>query len=209
MPLIEDQFDGDLVYEGEAPRPLKSSDRDDQVVLLGSFSKILFPGLRLGWLVLPRPLLAPMRDLKQVADFSSGLLVQHAMERFCRRGLLDRHLERVRAIYGRRLRTMLDVMEREFPPEVAWTRPRGGLTLWATLPEGMDSLELLESARGEGVDFSPGFLFFPNGGGTRNLRLSYVRETEERIERGIKILARLIKEQLASQPRAASGRPFF
>ncbi|MFN8548517.1 MAG: PLP-dependent aminotransferase family protein [Candidatus Eisenbacteria bacterium] len=196
-------------YRGAPRRPLKAIDREDQVVLLGSFSKILFPGLRLGWLVLPRPLLSAMRELRQVADFSSGLFVQHAMLRFCRRGRLDRHVEEVRRIYGRRLETMLGAMKRHFPPGVSWTEPEGGLTVWITLPEEADSLELLQSARAEGVDFSPGFLFFPNGGGAQHIRLSYVRETEERIERGIEILGRLLRAHCAERAELVPSRPFF
>lgn len=209
VPLIEDQFDGDLVYRGAPRRPIKASDREDQVVLLGSFSKILFPGLRLGWLVLPRPLSSAMRELRQVADFSSGLFVQHAMLRFCRQGRLERHVEQVRRIYGARLEAMLAAMAREFPPGVSWTEPEGGLTVWVTLPDGADSLELLQQARAEGVDFSPGFLFFPNGGGGQHFRLSYVRETEERIERGIRILGQLLRAHCARMPELSSSRPFF
>ena len=209
LPMVEDQFDADLHYQGAAPIPLKARDTRGQVVLLGSFSKILFPGLRLGWLVAPPALLEPLRELKQVADFSSSLLTQHAMERFCRRGLLDRHPERVRKVYRSRLETMQAAMEAEFPAGVAWTRPQGGLTLWVSLPPDGDALELLAAARREGVDFSPGPLFYPNGGGGGHLRLSWIRETEERIARGIAILGGLLRN---SRERAVSGAvsgPFF
>jgi len=209
IPVIEDQFDADLFYEGGPPAPLKAADARGQVVLLGSFSKMLFPGLRLGWMAVPRALLAPLRELKQVSDFASGLFAQCAMHLFCRRGLLDQHLERVRGIYGGRLRAMLGAMEACFPPAASWTRPRGGLTLWVTLPPGVDALELLPAARREGVDLSPGALFYPNGGGAGEIRLSWIREPEERIRRGIEVLGSLLAglgERVAAAP--ASG-PFF
>jgi 2-aminoadipate transaminase len=207
MPVIEDRFDAELVYDGLVPEPLRAQDREGLVVLLGSFSKILFPGLRLGWMVVPPQLAAPLRELKQLADFSSGLLAQYAMDLYCRRGLLDRHLERVRGIYGSRLRVMLEAMNREFPSGVEWTRPRGGLTLWVSLPPGVDSLELLAQARREGVDFSPGPLFFPSGGGTGSMRLSYIREPEERIRKGIAVLGRLLRAETPEGRPAAA--PFF
>ncbi len=209
VPLIEDQFDADLYYEGAPPVPVKATDQDDLVVLLGSFSKILFPGLRLGWLAVPGPLISPLRELKQMADFSSGLLVQCAMDLYCRRGLLDRHLDRVREIYGSRLRLMLQAMEEEFPEEVRWTRPRGGLTLWVHLPPGVESFDLLQQARREGVDFSPGAYFHPESGGADGFRLSYIRETEPRIQEGIRILGRLLKASLSRGRPAARAGPFF
>jgi 2-aminoadipate transaminase len=209
VPIVEDQFDADLFYEGSQPKPVKAQDGAGRVVLLGSFSKILFPGLRLGWVVLPPALIAPLRELKQMADFSSGLLAQFAMNLYCRRGLLDLHLARVREVYGARLRAMLSALETHFPARVQWTRPRGGLTLWVTMPEGVDSLDLLQQARREGVDFSPGSLFYPNGGGTRNLRLSYIRETEERIARGVETLGSLLKTNLARAEQAPAAGPFF
>jgi 2-aminoadipate transaminase len=209
LPVVEDQFDADLFYEGPLPRPLRAADDRGLVLLLGSFSKILFPGLRLGWLVVPRPLLAALHELKQMTDFSSGLLAQCAMDLYCRRGLLDRHLERVRAIYGARLRVMLRAMEEEFPQEVRWTKPRGGLTLWVSLPSGLDALDLWAQARREGVDFTPGPVFFPSGGGTGHFRLSYIRETEERIRRGIALLGSLVKAHLARGAAPSAAGPFI
>lgn len=209
MPVVEDQFDADLFYEGPLPSPLRAADERGLVLLLGSFSKILFPGLRLGWLVVPRPLLPALHELKQMTDFSSGLLAQCAMDLYCRRGLLDRHLERVRAIYGARLGVMLRALEEEFPPDVCWTRPRGGLTLWVSLPAGLDALDLWAQARREGVDFTPGPVFFPSGGGNGHFRLSYIRETEERIHRGIALLGSLVKANLVRGAAPSAAGPFI
>jgi 2-aminoadipate transaminase len=207
LPILEDHFDADLVYEGDDPEPMKHRDSREQVILLGTFSKILFPGLRLGWLVLPRPLVERVVEVKQMADLSSGLLVQHAMDLYCRRGLLDLHIGRVRIANGARLAALRDSLEKEMPAGVRWTTPRGGMTVWLTLPPEVDSLALLQTARASGVDFSPGPLFFPNGGGGHHLRLCYVRETEERIRLGISRLASAIREEMARR-REEPARPF-
>lgn len=209
VPIVEDHFDAELVYEGEPPVPIAAHDRSGQVILIGSFSKILFPGFRLGWMVVPRPLLGMIQDLKQLTDLSTGLFAQQVMDLYCRRGLLDEHLVRVRAINGKRLRTMLESMEKEFPADVAWTRPRGGMTVWVQLPSGVDSLALLETVRRSGVEFSPGPLFFPNGGGSGFLRLCCVRETEERIRRGVHILGEAIREHASRASGLVTPRPFL
>ena len=207
LAILEDHFDADLVYEGEDPEPIRRRDTRGQVILLGTFSKILFPGLRLGWLLLPPPLVERFVQIKQMADLSSGLLVQHAMDLYCRRGLLDRHLERVRATNRSRLAALSAALEREMPEGVTWRSPRGGMTFWMTLPAEIDSLALLQTARRLGVEFSPGSLFFPNGGGARHLRLCYVRETEERIRTGVARLAEAVREEMA-RGREEPARPF-
>lgn len=209
VPIVEDHFDAELVYEGEPPVPIAARDRAGQVILIGTFSKILFPGLRLGWMVVPRPLLRMIQDLKQLTDLSTGLLPQQAMDLYCRRGLLDEHLVRVRAINRVRLSTLLQSMEREFPGDVAWTRPRGGMTVWVQLPAGVDSLALLETVRRSGVEFSPGPLFFPNGGGSGFLRLCCVRETEDRIRRGVHLLGEAIREHASRASGRSTPRPFL
>ncbi|MEZ4655747.1 MAG: PLP-dependent aminotransferase family protein, partial [Candidatus Eisenbacteria bacterium] len=183
-------------------------DRRGQVILIGTFSKILFPGLRLGWMVVPRPVLGAIQELKQMTDLSTGLLAQQAMDLYCRRGLLDAHLLRVREVNRRRLRTLLQAMEDELPAEVTWTKPRGGMTVWMQLP-GIDSLTLLESARNAGVEFSPGPFFFPNGGGSGFLRICCVRETEDRIREGIRRLGAVLREQMARHPSGTTPKPFL
>lgn len=216
-PTLEDRSEGvvDLTGDGrpDAAVDLTGGRRRDgaaegRVILLGTFSKILFPGLRLGWLALPRALVAPVRELKQTSDLSSSLLTQHAMLRFCREGGLDRHLETIRRINASRLQAAIGAMEREFPPDATWTRPRGGLSLWIRLPGGIDSVRLAERARSAGVDIAPGPPFFPNGGGLDSMRLTYVREKEDRIREGIRILAALMREE-AIRKVPAGSRPFL
>lgn len=208
VPIVEDLFDAELFYEGEAPHPIKAGDAFEQVILIGTFSKILFPGLRLGWILAPRALVGALRELKQMTDLSTGLLAQQAMELYCRRGLLDAHLDRVRQLNGARLRALLSALEAEMPEGTSWTRPRGGMTVWLRLPDGVSSWDLLRIARRRGVDFSPGPLFFPNGGGAQHLRLCFVREPEERIRQGVEILGKLIEGHRAEPAEMAIPRPF-
>jgi DNA-binding transcriptional MocR family regulator len=202
LAIVEDHFDSELYYAGERPRPLLADDPDGQVIHLGTFSKMLFPGLRLGWLVVPPGLVEPVRRLRWAADLSSATLAQRAMDRFCRSGCLERHLTRIRRVNARRLEAMLRALAERFPREARWTRPTGGLTLWVDLPEAVDTLELFEAAAARGVLFSPGTLFYPDGGGRHGMRLSFNRESEARIARGVEVLGRMIGERL----RARRGR---
>jgi len=209
IPILEDHFDADLLYEGSPPVSIKSRDRYDQVILSGTFSKILFPGLRLGWLILPQDLVEPMKQLKQTTDLSSGLLAQWAMNLYCRRGHLDAHLETVTAIHRRRLAVTEESLEKYFPPGSDWPRPRGGMSCWVSLPDDVNLFALSQAARREGVEFSPGPLFYPRGGGEHQLRLVYVRETEERIRKGIETLGRLARDLQRGGRERKNQTPFL
>jgi len=204
LAIVEDHFDSELYYEGTRPRPLLADDTDGQVIHLGTFSKMLFPGLRLGWLIVPRELVEPVRQLRWAADLASATLTQRAMERFCRAGYLERHLRRIRRVNARRLEAMLQALAAHFPDEARWTRPTGGLTLWVELPETIDTQELFHEAAARGVLFSPGAAFYPDGGGRHGMRLSFNRESEARIARGIVRLGELIGARLRA--RRTSGR---
>ncbi len=196
LPIIEDHYTSPLHYWGPPPRSLLSEDPEGRVIHLGTFSKFLFPGLRLGWMVVPRPLCQPLRRLRWATDLSSGTFTQQLLERFCRSGRLTDHLDRLRKINGRRLKVMLHALEKHFPAEARWTRPEGGMTLWVELPEMIDAAELLREAASQGVLFAPGPAFYPNGGGRSGLRLSFNREDEKRIRRGVRLLGSLVKERM-------------
>jgi DNA-binding transcriptional MocR family regulator len=204
LAIVEDHFDSELYYAGERPRPLLADDTDGQVVHLGTFSKMLFPGLRLGWLIVPRELVEPVRQLRWAADLASATLTQRAMERFCRAGRLERHLKRIRRVNARRLEAMQHALAAHFPSEARWTHPTGGLTLWVELPESVDTLELFHEAAARGVLFSPGVAFYPDGGGRHGMRLSFNRESEGRIARGVALLGEMIGARL--RVRRAPGR---
>jgi 2-aminoadipate transaminase len=205
LAILEDHYTSPLHYRGPAPRPLLADDPDGHVVHLGTFSKILFPGLRLGWLVMPPALRAPVRRLRWATDLSTGVFSQQILDRFCRSGRLARHLDRVRRLNAARLDAMLEALAEHFPREARWTHPQGGMTLWTELPEAIDTLELLREAAARGVLYTPGSAFYPNGGGRHAMRLSFNREEESRIRKGIRLLGEMIKTRLRAG--RLGGRP--
>ncbi|NNE09879.1 MAG: PLP-dependent aminotransferase family protein [Gemmatimonadetes bacterium] len=198
IPLLEDHFDADLRYAGEPVASFKALKGHENVLYLGTFSKMLFPGLRLGWLAVPEAFRDPFRKIRTYTDLAPSRLAQVAIHRFCERGLLDEHLERVLAINSGRLQAMLRAMERHFPPDVRWTKPDGGMSLWIELPAQMNAVDLLIEARRAGVNFAPGELFHLDGSGTNSFRLSFTKETEDRIERGIRTIGELIAARMAA-----------
>jgi GntR family transcriptional regulator/MocR family aminotransferase len=204
LPIVEDHFDADLDYKGDAPPPLLAEGSPPNVVVLGTFSKILFPGLRVGWIVMPEPLIGPLSEMKVCADLSGGLLTQMALYEFCRRGLLDAHLERIRERNGARLAAMLSALDAHMPSGVRWTRPTGGMCLWVRLPKGLDADEVAGEALRRGVAVSPGTAFHTSGGGWDGLRLCFIREDDERIRAGIRLLAGTIEDGISRRPARES-----
>ncbi|MBD3336709.1 MAG: aminotransferase class I/II-fold pyridoxal phosphate-dependent enzyme [Candidatus Eisenbacteria bacterium] len=192
FPVLEDHFDAELRYRGEALPCLKAFDERDQVVLLGTFSKILFPGLRVGWILAPKPIFDSLSRLMRAAALSTSLMAQIILAEFCRRGMLDRHLERVRRVYAGRQAALLQALQRHLPPEVRWTRPDGGMTLWITLPPGIDGVSVTLEARRRGVLVTPGN-FFHVEGGAEHLALSSTFESEERLEKGARVLGEILR----------------
>jgi 2-aminoadipate transaminase len=204
VPIVEDGFDGSLYYGERPPGPLKALDRDGVVIYIGTFSKILFPGLRLGWLVAPPAIAERLQAAKQLADLHTSALIQAAVHRFCERKLLDRHVVRVAAEYGRRRAVLLGALKRRMPDDVTWTEPHGGFSLLLTLPSGLDATALLPRAVERGVAFTPGAAFWVGDAGERTLRLSFSAVTSAQIEEGVKRLAELIKSA-RRQPTRRDG----
>ncbi|MEX2146449.1 MAG: PLP-dependent aminotransferase family protein [Candidatus Rokuibacteriota bacterium] len=204
VPIVEDGFDGSLYYGARPAGPLKAFDRDGVVIYIGTFSKILFPGLRLGWLVAPAGVAERLQAAKQLADLHTSALIQAAVHRFCERKLLDRHLTRVAAEYGRRRALLLGALRRRMPEGVEWTEPQGGFSLLVTLPAGYDAAALLPKAIERGVAFTPGAAFFLEGAGERTLRLSFSSVPAARIDDGIRRLADLIKAARRRPERPAA-----
>jgi 2-aminoadipate transaminase len=195
VPIVEDGFD---LRPGT---PLKAADRAGIVIHIGTFSKILFPGLRVGWLVAPRPLAERLQAAKQLADLHTSALLQAAVHRFCERRLLDRHVTRVTAEYARRRTLLLAALRRRMPDGVSWTEPHGGFSLLLTLPGGVDAAALLPSALARGVAFTPGAAFFMDGAGQHTLRLAFSSVAAARIDEGVRRLAEVIKAA-QRQPKA-------
>jgi GntR family transcriptional regulator/MocR family aminotransferase len=207
VPVVEDGFDGSLYYGDRRPLPLRALDRDGLVLYIGTFSKILFPGLRLGWLVAPAPVIERLRAAKQLADLGTSALIQAAVYRFCERRLLDRHVARVIGEYGRRRDGLLEALARHMPPDVTWTHPMGGFSLLLTLPPGCDAAALLPRALRLGVAFTPGARFFLDGTGERAARLSFSSVPARRIEDGVRRLAEAVGEwRRGWGPRPAQER---
>ena len=200
VPIVEDGFDGSLHYGPRPSTPLKAADRTGIVIHIGTFSRILFPGLRVGWLVAPRPLIERLQAAKQLADLHTSALLQAAVHRFCERRLLERHTTRVTAEYARRRTLLLTALRRRMPDGVTWTEPHGGFSLLLTLPAGMEAVALLPEAIERGVAFTPGPAFFVDGAGQRTLRLAFAAVPAARIDEGVRRLAEAIKTA-RRQPR--------
>ena len=204
VPIVEDGFDGSLYYGARPPGPLKAQDADGVVIYIGTFSKILFPGLRLGWLVAPPPVIERLQAAKQLADLHTSALIQAAVHRFCERRLLDRHAARVAREYRRRREMLLAALARRMPKGTTWTQPTGGFSLLLTLPEGLTASRLLPMALEHGVTFTPGDAFWLNGDESRALRLSFSSIPTEQIERGVQRLAEAIRAGQRRHPRTSA-----
>jgi 2-aminoadipate transaminase len=198
VPIIEDDFHNELRYDGTPLIPLRGLDRQGLVIAVGTFSKILFPGLRVGWIVAPPEVMERLIVAKRVSDFHTSALIQAAIYHFCRRRLLDRHMERMRIEYRRRRDTLLEALSRHCPAGVTWTLPQGGFSLLLTLPPGLDSQSFLPEAASAGVLYTPGSLFYADGGGRHQLRLSFSEVPAERIDEGVQRLSSVITAALQS-----------
>ena len=194
--LVENDIYGQLRYEGEAVPSLKQLDRGGSVVILRSFSKLAFPGLRVGWAVGPRAVIERLTTAKQWSDLHSDQLSQAVLLRFAESGRLEAHRARVLRTGGERLHATLSACERHLPSGSAWTKPQGGMNLWVRLPEPLDAGELLAAAEREGVTYLPGRHFAVGAGQPGCLRLSFAAVSPERIEAGIAILARVVRHGL-------------
>jgi 2-aminoadipate transaminase len=197
LPIVEDDPYGELYYEGARPPILAALDANmhgelRHVVYLSTFSKLLAPGLRVGWAVAPAELVAKLAHAKQGMDLHTGSLAQATAYEACRDGLLDRHVPTIRATYHARRDAMLASLEAHMPAAVSWTRPAGGMFIWLTLPDHIDTTELLQTSLEQRVAFVPGASFYANGGGTNTMRLNFSHSAPERITEGVARLARSI-----------------
>jgi 2-aminoadipate transaminase len=195
IPLIEDDPYGALSYKGE-PYPKMLNMNPDGVIYMGSFSKVLTPGIRLGYVVAPLPLVRRLELAKQAADLHTAQLTQMVVYEVVKDGFLEQHIPTIRALYANQCQAMLDAMAETFPAGVTWTKPEGGMFIWVTLPKHIDAMKLLDQAIAAKVAFVPGAPFYANEPETNTLRLSFVTVPPERIREGVAILAKLIAAQL-------------
>jgi len=195
--MIEDDPYGDLRYSGEAIIPVKSFDKDRRIVYLGSFSKTIAPGLRVGFAVGPKDIIRKMVIGKQASDVHSCNLAQAMIYEFCAQGLLKPHIESLIVNYRKKRDLMLKMINKYFPPSTSWTIPEGGLFIWAKLPDGASASDLFKLAIEEKVAFIPGNNFYASGGGENSLRLNFSNASEEQIEDGINRLGRALDKYLS------------
>lgn len=199
IPVVEDDPYGELRYAGEPQPSLLHLGRKTgaTVIHLGTFSKVLAPGLRLGYIIAPTAIIDKLVQIKQATDLHSSTVTQMAIYEAIKNNFLETHLPVVRELYKRQCQYMLDAMTEHFPAGVQWTRPEGGMFLWVTLPQNMNAQALLQKAIERKVAFVPGEPFYATGNAKANtLRLSFVTVSEERIREGIAILGQLIREEM-------------
>ncbi len=206
VPIVEDDPYGELRYEGEPVPSVLALDAefrgnsgqeyDGNVIYLGTFSKILAPGFRLAWVVGPKRVISKIIQGKQGSDLHTSTFNQMVAYEVARNGFIDRHIEVIRDVYGGRRNIMLESLDTNFPKEAAWTKPEGGMFLWATLPEGIDTYELLPKAIDRMVAYVPGSQFHALGGGENTMRLNFSNASPDNIRIGIQRLGETIKENL-------------
>jgi 2-aminoadipate transaminase len=201
LPLMEDNPYGDLWFDQAPPAPLTARNPEGGIYL-GSFSKVLAPGLRMGFLVAPKAVYPKLLQAKQAADLHSPGFNQRLIFEVMQNGFLDRHVPTIRALYKAQRDAMLQALAQHFPdaasqPEqsLTWNTPAGGMFLWARLPAGMNAVDLLPHAVDKGVAFVPGAPFYADHGDPRTMRLSFVTPSVEEIHRGVAALAQAIQQQ--------------
>lgn len=187
---IEDDPYGRLRYSGEALPAIKSFDRNGEMVYLGSFSKLVSPGLRVGFAIASPEMRQKMVIGKQSTDVHTSNLSQVMIYEFCKRGLLEPHLEESKSKYARKLSIMTEQLKL-FPEDIKWTSPEGGLFIWGELPQHIDAAQLFAAALEEKVAFVPGTSFFAGGGHTNTMRLNFSNASEDMIREGMKRLAKV------------------
>ncbi|NNF06969.1 MAG: PLP-dependent aminotransferase family protein [Candidatus Eisenbacteria bacterium] len=206
VPVIEDDFDGELFYDNPPPPTLKSLPGNQGVIYIGTPSKMLFPGLRIGWIVAEDAVVEHLGRVKQIADLSSSQLLQAAFARFAQSGALSKHKDRVRRAYKERRDQLLQSLEKRMPEGCSWSRPGGGMSLLVSLPSHLRADRVLEITADQGVLFSPGSWFFVNRG-HHHLRLCFGSVPVEQIDTGVKVLADAVKRELRDRRAVALGKP--
>lgn len=184
--FVEDNPYGEIRFMGEDVPPVKSFLKDS--VLFGSFSKIVSPGMRLGWVVAPEDVMEKLIIAKQASDLHSNYFTQRVVYQYLIDNNMDNHIQKIRKLYRSQRNLMVEMIEEHFPEGAEYTKPEGGMFLWVTLPEGLSSLELFDLAIKENVAFVPGKAFFTDGSGDNTLRLNFSNSDEEKIEDGMRRL---------------------
>jgi len=194
--ILEDNPYGYISFEGPMPTPIKALDKSGRVIYLSSFSKIVSPGLRIGWAAAPRELVTKMAVAKGYVDICTDGVSQYVAAELLKRGVVEKQTRKMIDIYRRKRDLMLEAMETSFPKEAEWNEPKGGLFLWVKMPEGVNTTELLMEAVRRGVGYIPGSNFFADPSITNYIRLNYSFPSEDDIVEGIKILGDMLTKQI-------------
>jgi len=181
-----------MKYFGKVALPIKSIDEKNIVFYLGTFSKALFPGLRIGWITADKECVQRIAAIKRFCDLSSSNLAQIVMHEFCMAGFYDRHLKRLHRIFRRRMEVALKTIKEFFPPGLSWTRPLGGYTLWVRMPKKLTETELYDLISPFGVSVSPGGYYFPKKAASEYFRISISPLNEEEIREGLTRLGKAL-----------------
>jgi 2-aminoadipate transaminase len=192
LPVVEDNPYGELWFDGAPPAPLASRWAEG-TVYLGSFSKVLAPGLRLGYVIAPKPLFPKLLQAKQAADLHTPGFNQRVVHEVIRGGFLHQHVPTIRARYKAQRDAMAASLKAHLPATCRWNTPQGGMFFWVELPEGVDATALLPQAVALGMAYVPGAAFFADDARANTLRLSFVTVPPEQIDRGIRLLAQALE----------------
>lgn len=197
IPIIEDNPYGELRFEGENIPPVKHFDTQGRVVYMSTFSKILSPGMRIGWVCASPETIQKFILFKQGTDLHTNVFAQMQAAKYVEMYDIDKHIAKIREVYGRRKKLMLDTINETFPKNIKITNPSGGLFLWVVLPQGINSRDILKVCLENNVAFVPGGSFFPNGGQENTFRLNFSNMPDDKIVEGIHRLAVVLKDFLA------------
>ncbi len=198
LPIIEDNPYGEIRFEGEEVPTIKSMDVDERVVYLGSFSKILCAGIRVGWICAEKDLIQKYEMIKQGADLQSNQLSQMQVNEYLSRFDLDEQIDSIKQGYREKRDLMCNMIDAHFPKSVKRTHPEGGMFVWLDLPEGADAKDLLVKSLEKNVGFVPGGPFYPQGGHENTIRLNFSLMSLKNIEEGIKILGEVFNDEFSS-----------
>ena len=211
--VLEDNPYGLLRYEGDPLPTLRSlevpagsTDDNDFVIYAGTMSKILSPGVRVGWLVAPRPLLTKLILGKQSSDLCSSTMTQHFVAAYFAAADWRAYVDELRDVYHRRRDVILDALAEYLPAAATWTHPQGGLFIWVTLPDYIDTTDLLARALAENVAFVPGEAAFADGRGRHSMRLNFSSEADDDIREGVRRIGKIVAEQVALYETLTGGR---
>lgn len=195
--ILEDNPYGELWYDRQPPKPIRCY-APERTLTMGTFSKVLSPGFRLGYIIGPKPALDPLTTIKQAVDLHTSTFTQLISARCLDEGLMKTHMPDVRALYRTQCHCMLDALERYFPEGTTWTKPDGGMFIWVTLPEYINTDDMMKEALDRKVAYVPSSAFYANEPKFNQMRLSFVTVPPEKIDQGVKVLADLIKEKMAA-----------